>query len=109
MIELLEKGKRKLYFDRLLGYGNAIRKIMVEKDIEIILVLTRENKREFIHDYSDILEHKIDVDGREYLELKKSVKNASSLKKKTRPFMSSAWIKAFTCQEAVDILLEEAA
>lgn len=96
LIELLEKNNcRRVDFETLVKYGNAVTKVLRENGDEATLLLSKEYTNELIRNYSDFFE--IDhSDQRSDAIVLRDEKTVEDLRNRFRAFLTLDCLLAFT-------------
>ena len=94
--------ERKISLQTLSEYGTVIVKLLTESGQDAILLLTRENTYEFIHDYVDYFFIKT-YDGVEFIELKDGI-TAGKLRQQFRKNLTVDLAKAINGEESLKAL-----
>ena len=95
LIELLEKNDcRRVEFETLVKYGNAVTNVLRENGDEATLLLSKEYTNEMIRNYSDFFE--IDQSQRNDAIILKTEKTVEDLRNRFRAFLTLDCLLAFT-------------
>jgi len=95
LIELLEKsGCRRVDFETLLKYGNAVTNVLRENGYEATLLFSKEYTNELIRNYSDFFE--IDHSDQKYDAIVlREEKTVEDLRNRFRAFLTLDYLLAF--------------
>ncbi len=105
LIELIEnKNERKASRKLLLDYGKKVARVLVSRADDVFLLYPRSEESRVVLKYFDFFELHTDDTGEKYISLRKG-KTAYDLRDYFRTKMSPEMLKAFTDEEALDVLL----
>lgn len=96
------KKKNSVSFNTLINYGNEIVKVLISKNFEAVLLISRDYTNEAIRNYSDFFSIET-LDEEECFILKKE-KTAEDLRKCFRGYLSTELLLAFTSNTCVSVL-----
>jgi len=107
LIELIERDDecRFVSFVKMMKYGIRIIKILKEKEIEAVLLVSREYKSEMLYNYSDYFEVTNKGTDDEGIQLKVG-KEVKDLREHFRSLLTKDLLDVFTSDESIKELLE---
>ena len=96
LIELIEKHDCKFVgFNQILRYGTVIIRILREKNLEAVLLVSRDYTTDMMHNYSDFFEVIVDKSGEDGIALKDG-KSIDDLRDNFRALLNLDMLRAFT-------------
>lgn len=102
LIELAEIGERKVSFETLNRYGDAVQEILSGQGKDAVLVLSRDRTNAFIHQYKAYFQL-MENENKEYVALREGI-SADDLRDDFRAFHSIDMIHAYVDKRSLNIL-----